>query len=245
MSSQRELDLHVGKKLREKRQKLGLTLTYVAEKLSLSHQQIQKYEQAQSRISAAILYNIGGLYGVPMHYFFEGFNDSVTEMPYKSGIIEQNRSKILNILLVEDDPADELLIRQACDEIKDRVNIFCVHDGLQSIEFLRYKTMNVNFPRPDIILLDLNIPKKDGYETLRDIKRDREIQDIPVIVLTNSINIKDMIRMYQNYAAGYINKSFDFDVFLKTFRILVDYWSWAVVLPGTAKREPVKKEAVV
>lgn len=233
----KELDVYVGKRLREKRQKLGMTLAYVAERLSVSHQQIQKYEQAQSRISAGMLYHIGQLYGVPSQYFFDGFQATQQKKGEKvnTDIISHNLEKPLSILLVEDDPTDELLTRRALEAADHKVNIFCVHDGAQAIEFLRYKTMNVDFPRPDIVLLDLNIPKRDGQTVLKEIKRDREIQDIPVIILTNSISVQEMITVYKNQASGYISKSFDYDVFQKNMIGLVDYWSTVVVLPNTAQ----------
>jgi CheY-like chemotaxis protein/plasmid maintenance system antidote protein VapI len=233
----KELDMHVGKRLREKRQKLGMTLAYVAERLGVSHQQIQKYEQAQSRISAGMLYQIGQLYGVPSQYFFDGFQSSKQKLGEKrsTDIICHNREKALNILLVEDDPTDELLTRRALEAANHKVNIFCVHDGAQAIEFLRYKTMNVDFPRPDIVLLDLNIPKRDGHYVLKEIKRDRDIQDIPVVILTNSISVQEMISVYKNQASGYISKSFDFDLFQKSMVGFVEYWSLVVVLPNTSQ----------
>jgi DNA-binding response OmpR family regulator len=85
------------------------------------------------------------------------------------------------------------------------------------------------------VLLDLNIPKRDGQTVLKEIKRDREIQDIPVIILTNSISVQEMIMVYKNQASGYISKSFDYDVFQKNMIGLVDYWSTVVVLPNTAQ----------
>ena len=235
----RELDVYVGKRLREKRQKLGMTLAYVAEKLTVSHQQIQKYEQAQSRISAGMLYHVGQLYGVPSQYFFDGFQSSQQRKSGKvcTDVISHNHDKPLSILLVEDDPTDELLTRRALEGADRKVQIFCVHDGAQAVEFLKYKTMSVDFPRPDIVLLDLNIPKRDGQAVLKEIKRDRDIQDIPVIILTNSISVQEMITVYKNQASGYISKSFDYDIFQKNMVGLVDYWSTIVVLPNTAQDE--------
>lgn len=237
MNTQRELETYVGRRLREKRQKLGMTLAYVAEKLSISHQQIQKYEQAQSRISAPILYQIGQVYGVPSQYFFEGYKPSCEknlESPL-SDVITSREEKSLNILLVEDNPADELLTRRALEASQERLNIFCVHDGVQAIEFLRYKTLAADFPRPDVVLLDLNLPKRDGHAVLKEIKRDRDIQDIPVIVLSNSISIQEMISAYKNYACGYIVKSFDYDIFQEALIGFVKYWVSVVILPNTAK----------
>ena len=241
MGSQKDLEEYVGRRLREKRQKLGMTLAYVAEKLSISHQQIQKYEQAQSRISAAILFQIGQVYGVPSHYFFEGYRSDIEkkpEIPAPTDVITYREEKNLNILLVEDNPADELLTRRALEASKHKINVFCVHDGVQAIEFLRYKTLAADFPRPDVVLLDLNIPKRDGHTVLKEIKRDRDIQDIPVVILTNSISIQEMVSIYKNYASGYISKSFDYDVFEDSLIGFVNYWVSVVVLPNTAQEQP-------
>lgn len=237
MSSQKNLDIHLGRRMREKRLKLGMTLAHVAERLGISHQQIQKYEQAQSRISAGTIFQIGRLYGVPSQYFFEGYAPTTETVPssLETDTILHDRDRPLNILLVEDDPADELLTRRALDMTTHKVNLFCVHDGVQAIEFLRYKTIQADFPRPDVILLDLNLPKRDGHTVLREVKRDRDIQDIPVVVLSNSISVQEMTAVYKNFASGYINKSFDFDVFQTALLGLINYWSLAVVLPNTAR----------
>lgn len=235
----KELDVYIGKKLREKRQKLGFTLAQVGENLGVSHQQIQKYEQAQSRVSAGILYQIGHFYGVSPQYFYQGFSSNCRRTEKrKSDVIFHNPSKALHILLVEDDPADELIMRRALDASNHKINIFCVHDGAQTIDFLRYKkNLNVDFPRPDLILLDVNIPKRDGFNVLKEIKRDRSIQDIPVVVLTNGLSTQEMISVYQNYAAGYICKAFDHSSFQTNISTLIHYWASVVVLPGTAQEK--------
>ncbi len=229
------LDQYIGKRLREKRQKLGFTLTDLAEKLAVSHQQIQKYEQAQSRISAITLYQLGEILGVEPSYFFQGFSAFQKKCGRIHGdVIVPDRQSSLNVLLIEDDAADELLARRAFAEASLPVNIFTVHDGVAALDCLRNRSTLVDFPRPDIILLDLNIPKHDGATVLREIKRDREISDIPVIILTNSINFQEMISCYKTYAAGYICKPFDFDVFQKSIDALVRYWALTVVLPSRA-----------
>ena len=240
----KELDIFIGKRLREKRHKLGFTLAQVGKNLGISHQQIQKYEQAQSRVSAGILYQLGQFYGVSPHYFYQGFTPLTQRSEKKkSNVVFHNPSKVLHILLVEDDPADELIMRRALDATNHKINIFCVHDGAQTIDFLRYKQdLNVDFPRPDLILLDLNIPKRDGFNVLKEIKRDRSLQDIPVIVLTNGISIEEMVNVYQNYAAGYICKTFDYTSFQTNIVTLVNYWSSVVVLPGTAQDQDEMSE---
>lgn len=230
---QKDLDSYIGRRLREKRQKLSLTLTDLAEKLGVSHQQIQKYEQAQSRIAAITLYQLGEILGVDPSYFFQGYSAFKKKTERISGdVIIPDRESTLHILLVEDDAADELLTRRAFSETSVDVSLFTVHDGVAALDFLRNKCTSVDFPRPDIILLDLNIPKRDGATVLREIKRDRDISDIPVIIMTNSINFQEMISCYKAYAAGYICKPFDFDVFQKSIDSLARYWAQSVVLPS-------------
>jgi CheY-like chemotaxis protein/DNA-binding XRE family transcriptional regulator len=231
--NQKDLDIYIGKRLREKRQKLSLTLTDLAEKLGVSHQQIQKYEQAQSRIAAITLYQLGEILGVEPSYFFQGFSAFKKKTERLTGdVIVPDRESTLNILLVEDDAADELLTRRAFSECSVNVNMFTVHDGVAALDFLRNKCTSVDFPRPDIILLDLNIPKRDGATVLREIKRDRDISDIPVIIMTNSINFQEMISCYKAFAAGYICKPFDFDIFQNSIESLARYWAQSVVLPN-------------
>lgn len=235
-----EIDIYVGKKLRDKRQKAGLTLAEIANKIGVSHQQIQKYEHAQSRISASALFQLSKILGVTSDYFFDGFqaSDDGNDKKNVSDIISPHRSKSLNILIVEDDPADELFLRRALENCEHKTQVFSVHDGIKALEFLRKKNGNVTgatlFPKPDIILLDVNIPKRDGHEVLKEIKRDRDIQDIPVIIITNGISIKEMISLYKSQAAGYVCKSFDFDTFQENINGLVNYWASVVVLPQTA-----------
>jgi DNA-binding response OmpR family regulator len=103
---------------------------------------------------------------------------------------------------------------------------------MAALDFLRNKTTSVDFPRPDVILLDLNIPKRDGATVLREIKRDRDISDIPVIIMTNSINFQEMISCYKSFAAGYICKPFDFDIFQNCIDSFARYWAQSVVLPS-------------
>jgi CheY-like chemotaxis protein len=233
----KELDIFIGRRLREKRRKLGFTLVQVGESLNISHQQIQKYEQAQSRVSAVILYRIAQFYGEPPQYFYQGFIPIYSQAEKrKTGLIFHNPRKTLHILLVEDDPADELVMRRALEETNRKISVFCVRDGDQTIDFLRYKRdINVDFPRPDLILLDLSIPKRDGFNVLKEIKRDRFIQSIPVVVLTNGINTQEMSDAYQNHASGYLCKSSDYNSFQINIHTLLNYWSCVVVLPGTAQ----------
>lgn len=222
----KSLDIYVGSKLRKRRQKLGLTLAEAAEKLGVSYQQIQKYEQAETRLSAPALYQIATLYGVSPQYFFEGFSEH--GLKKKSQIHDH---EALSILLIEDDPADELIIRSSIESMNAKVRIFAVHDGMQAIEFLRNKNVTASFPRPDVILLDLDIPKKDGLSVLRDIKRDRTIHDIPVITLVNTVCQEMLQSVYSHQAAGYICKADSRENLTNRIKSFIQYWTQAVILP--------------
>lgn len=232
----KDIDIYVGNKLRSKRQKIGFTLSDIAERLDISHQQIQKYERGQSRISAGTLYQLASILGVKSDFFFDGFiEQNYKNIPsYEAEIISPDRRKKLNILIIEDDPADELLFRRAIEECDVSANIYCIHDGARAVDFLKSRDFGSSFPRPDIILMDLYIPKRNGQEVLKEIKKDREILDIPVIIISNGVSVKEMVAVYKSYASGYICKSFDFNLFKDNINILLKYWSGVVVLPSTA-----------
>ncbi|MDP3371574.1 MAG: response regulator [Candidatus Paracaedibacteraceae bacterium] len=230
---QKELDIYIGKRLRFIRQKLGLTLLEVAKKLGISLQQVQKYEQAQSRISATTLHQLGEIMGVESKFFFQGFLTFKKKLNFTtSDTVIPDYESVLNVLLVENDVADEFLTRRALSECSVNVNLFVLHDGEAVIDFLRNRLVSTNFPRPDIILLDLSIPKRDGENVLREIKRDKTLSDIPVIIMTNKINFQDMVSCYKAYASGYICKPYDYDVFLNLLNTLANYWAKSVVLPN-------------
>ncbi|MDR1289328.1 MAG: response regulator [Holosporales bacterium] len=226
----------IGRHLREKRLKRGFTLAEVASKIGLSYQQIQKYEQAISKISAGALYRLSVLYGVGVEKFFDGLDGmSLSPSGTTVSIFENSvGKKIINLLLVEDNPGDETITRRALNSFGN-LNILCVHDGDQILEVLRYKTLCPDFPRPDLIFLDIYIPRRDGIAVLKEIKRDREIQDIPVIILTNNTRTDLMAEAYKNGASGYICKSFDFATFRDNLTDCIKYWSSAVILPSVAR----------
>jgi CheY-like chemotaxis protein len=220
---QKDLDKTIGRRLREKRLKRGFTLAEVSAKVGISYQQIQKYEQAVSKISASTLFKLSALYCVRVERFFDGLDE------LSNGNGTPSDKWILNLLLIEDNPLDESMTRQALGE---NVNVFCVHDGSQTMEFLRYKTLRPDFPRPELIFLDLQLPRGNGLTVLKDIKRDSRIQDIPVVILTNNIGKHLIAEAYKHGASGYICKSFDFATFRENITDCVKYWTKAVVLPS-------------
>lgn len=139
--------------------------------------------------------------------------------------------KPVDILLVEDNPGDADLAREALDGSKMRNHLFVVEDGINAMSFLRKTDGFENMPRPDLILLDLNLPRKDGRQVLAEIKADDGLKCIPVVILTTSKADEDVIRSYNLHANCYITKPIDLTQFLKVVRSIEDFWLSIVVLP--------------
>lgn len=137
----------------------------------------------------------------------------------------------IEILLVEDSPSDVRLTREALSEGKILNTLSVVTDGIEALEFLRKLRQFVDSPRPDLILLDLNLPRMDGREVLREIKEDSDLKRIPVVVLTTSAAESDVDRAYELHANAYIKKPVDLIQFFETIRTLEDFWLAVVTLP--------------
>ncbi|MFD9704598.1 response regulator [Lentzea sp. NPDC059081] len=138
---------------------------------------------------------------------------------------------VIDVLLVEDDPGDALMTQEAFEHHKIRNTLHIVKDGVEALEFLRREGQYVNAPRPGLILLDLNLPRKDGREVLSEIKADAELRSIPVVVLTTSEAEEDILRSYSLYANAYVTKPVDFDRFIDVVRQIDDFFVTVVKLP--------------
>ncbi|KAF0191251.1 MAG: response regulator receiver [Gammaproteobacteria bacterium] len=138
----------------------------------------------------------------------------------------------LDILLVEDNPGDVRLTREAFRDAKVRNRLQVVCDGLEALDYLYRRRKFADARRPDLILLDLNLPGKDGREVLADIKQDPELRTIPVVVLTTSQAEEDILRSYNLHANCYITKPVDFDQFMKVVRAIENFWLTVVKLPA-------------
>ncbi|PTL59978.1 response regulator [Paraconexibacter algicola] len=138
---------------------------------------------------------------------------------------------IIDILLVEDDPGDVLMIREAFEENKVRNRLSVVADGVDAIAFLRREGAFADAPRPDLILLDLNLPRRGGREVLEDIKSDPTLRSIPVVVLTTSSAEEDILRSYDLHANAYVTKPVDFERFIEVVRQIDDFFVTVVRLP--------------
>ena len=142
-----------------------------------------------------------------------------------------NSAKIINILLVEDNPGDIRLTKEVLKEGKIRNKLDVVTDGEEAIQYLKKTGKYKDALLPDIILLDLNLPKKDGREVLAEIKTDPILMLIPVIVLTTSEAEQDILNMYAHHANCYITKPVDFNQFINVIRSIEDFWLSIVKLP--------------
>ncbi|CCF86139.1 response regulator [Nitrolancea hollandica] len=139
--------------------------------------------------------------------------------------------RAVEILLVEDNPGDVRLTREAFREGKIRNNLYVAVDGVEGMAFLRREGKYADSPRPDIILLDLNLPKKNGIDVLREIKTDEDLKRIPVVILTTSVAEQDILRSYDHHANCYIVKPVDLEQFLKVIQTIEDFWVTIVKLP--------------
>ncbi|MEU2248409.1 response regulator [Streptomyces sp. NPDC019224] len=140
----------------------------------------------------------------------------------------------IEVLLVEDDPGDELMTREAFEDNKIRNTLHVVRDGEEALDFLYRRGAHAEAPRPDLILLDLNLPKYDGRQVLEQIKQDPELALIPVVVLTTSSAEEDILRSYKLHANAYVTKPVDLDQFIAAVRQIDEFFVTVVRLPGRA-----------
>ena len=141
----------------------------------------------------------------------------------------------IEILLVEDSPADVRLTQEALKEEKLHNNLSVVSDGVEAMEFLRCEGKYSKAVRPDLILLDLNLPRKDGREVLKEIKSDDRLKSIPVVVLTVSKAEEDVLKTYDLHANCYITKPLDLNQFSKVVKSIKDFWLTIVKLPPNGR----------
>jgi CheY-like chemotaxis protein len=138
----------------------------------------------------------------------------------------------IEVLLVEDDPGDVLLIREAFDFNKVHNNLNVVSDGEQALDYLRGAGGYADRIRPDLVLLDLNLPRKDGREVLAEVKSDPDLRTIPIVVLTTSEAEEDVLKSYQLHANAYVTKPVDFERFVSIVRQIDDFFVSVVRLPS-------------
>jgi CheY-like chemotaxis protein len=142
--------------------------------------------------------------------------------------------RAIEILLVEDDPGDELITREAFEHNKLKNNLHVAHDGEEGLDFLYRRGRFGDAPRPDLILLDLNLPKKSGHEVLAEVKADPALRKIPIVVLTTSGAAEDVVRSYDLHANVFVTKPVDFDHFTGVIKQIDDFFLTVAQLPPPA-----------
>ncbi len=140
-------------------------------------------------------------------------------------------AKPIEILLIEDSPSDIALTKEALEVGKIANNLACVEDGVEAMAYLRRQGKYAKAIRPDLIMLDLNLPRKDGREVLRELKSDQSLRTIPIIVLTTSRSDKDVLQSYELNANCYITKPVDFQHFIEVVKSIEQFWLTVVTLP--------------
>ena len=139
--------------------------------------------------------------------------------------------KLIQILIVEDSPSDAFIVKEALKQSQELVQVLIVHDGVEATDFLLRRGKYAEAPRPDVILLDLNMPRKDGREVLAEIKSHDRLKSIPVIVLTSSSAPQDIAKAYSLHANCYLAKPADFAQFKEMIRAIETFWFRNVTLP--------------
>jgi chemotaxis family two-component system response regulator Rcp1 len=146
----------------------------------------------------------------------------------------QARSALIEVLLVEDSPGDVRLTREALKDTKMHISLNVVSDGAEAMAYLRHEKSHAEAPRPDLILLDLNLPRKDGRDVLKEIKECDALKSIPVVILTTSASPVDVERSYMLHANCYITKPVDLKGFIKVVQGIDNFWLTIVKLPSAA-----------
>ena len=143
----------------------------------------------------------------------------------------ETKGNPIEILLVEDNAGDVRLTREALKDAKVLNTLHVARDGEEAMDYLYHKGKYADAPRPDLILLDLNLPRKDGREVLAEIKADEDLKRIPVVILTTSKSEEDVLKMYNLHANCYVTKPLDLDQFIRVVQAIEDFWFTVVRLP--------------
>jgi len=144
----------------------------------------------------------------------------------------EDNGRAMEILLVEDNPADIRLTKEALKEADREINLNVAVDGVSALQYLRMTGCSPGRPRPDLILLDLNLPRKNGRQVLAELKTDPDLQTIPVVVLTTSTSDKDILDSYHLHANCYVHKPMELDRFIEVILSIQSFWYQTAIRPG-------------
>lgn len=229
---QTSLEAYVGARIRDRRRLMKLSQTELAGMLGISYQQLQKYENGSTALTLNRMMQMAQVMNVPPSFFYDGAPTSskIAEVP-ESEVIVRTRTQPMQILLVEDNSGDEILFRNAVEDSGAHVEVYTIAQADKVMDFLSNHESKYGRPRPHLIVLDINLPRKNGLSLLDEVKGSDAAADIPVIMLTNSVRTKDMKESYRKNAAGFIQKSLAYQDFCDDVSTAMQYWSRAVVLP--------------
>ena len=223
------LQCYIGKRLRERRQTLGLSLFQIASKINISEEKLKEYKCGHAAIHSTLLYQIASILNVDFDYFFEGFSESkFSDAANAKRITKTNHKQPLNVLLINDNENDIYFAQKAFESCFIPVAFSSMQDGRKLAQFLH--NLPTTHSRPDVILLELHLTNIDGKAVLHALKQDDELSDIPVIILSGSIHQNDICSCYQHYCSGYMYKTFDYHQFEKNIQNFTQYWGQTVVL---------------
>jgi CheY-like chemotaxis protein len=233
--SQKSVYAYMGQRIRERRKLLKLNQSQLAEMMGFSYQQMQKYENGTSQVSAGKLLMFAKALNVPPSYFYDGIKlDDEIGKRIETDIIQKTRTEPLHILQVEDNPGDVILFKKALNSCTEKAEVHAIHDAEMVMDFLQNHEVKYGKKLPDLVVLDLSLPKISGLELLKRIKKNPNTQELPVVILTNSISAKDMKEAYRHGASGFIQKSVDLQEYTDSLEVVVKYWSKIVALPNAA-----------
>jgi len=222
----------VGLRIKERRRVLRITQSRLAEILDISYQQVQKYETGINQLSLTKLLQFAKALNVSPEYFYEGLTvDSTIGKQVDSDFIQRTRSGPVHILLVEDNLSDALLFSKVAKEFENQVSLHCISDAEQVKGYLGNSPETSGKEATDLVILDLNLPKISGLQLLKEIKTNSQTCPLPVLMLTNSVSKKEMIEAYRLGAAGFIQKSINFEEYRQSIETMIIYWSKVVALP--------------
>lgn len=223
----------VGQRIRERRKTLQMSQTELADRMGFSYQQMQKYEAGQSQASVSRLLQFAKVLNVPPAYFYEGakLEDEVGKA-IPTDVIQKHRTLPLHVLLVEDNPADVILFRKALSACSEQVDLYVIHTPETVGDYLQNHESKYGKSAPELVILDLSLPKITGLKLLKAIKGNSATVEIPVVILTNSISKKEMQEAYRSGASGFIQKSVDMEQYMESIETVMRYWAKAVALPS-------------
>jgi CheY-like chemotaxis protein/DNA-binding XRE family transcriptional regulator len=218
-----DFDKFVGEKLRAIRDLRHLTRSDLSEILSVSSSLIQQYENGSVRMPLSTVFILSNALNVSVGYFLDGAKEVIAKTKTANdAYVSLDTRRHLNILIIESNAAGQLMLIKAIEAIKTiKTALYAVHNAEAAINFLK----KPNTPKPNLILLNLNLPKLDGFDFIKTLNNHSKFKAIPIIVLTNSIKYSDLERCYQHGIAGYFIKDLDFSRLKTYIEASLHYWS--------------------